>query len=99
MRYAILAFAALCFARPVAASGLPEWKTLLRDVAPRMPGRRVMIDDYLSGKLPTLSEIPLEESKPGFLAKVGDTFTHNPFAKDDKALHPAVNFAANQDLL
>jgi hypothetical protein len=85
--------------RAIAYSGLPEWRTLLRDVAPRMPGRRVMIDEYLSGKLPTLGEIPLEESKPGFLDKVSDTFTHNPFAKEDKALHPAVNFASNQDLL
>jgi hypothetical protein len=85
--------------RAIAYSGLPEWKALLSNVAPRMPGRRVMIDDYLSGKLPTLGEIPLEEAKPGFLDKVGDTFKHNPFSKEDKALHPKINFANNQDLL
>src|SRR4030088_923449 len=56
--------------RAIAYSGLSEWKTLLSSVAPRMPGRKVMIDDYLSGKLPTLGEIPLEEAKPGFLDKV-----------------------------
>jgi hypothetical protein len=85
--------------RAIAYSGLPEWKALLRNVAPRMPGRRVMIDDYLSGKLPTLGEVPLEEAKPGFLARVSDTFKRNPFARQDKALRPAVNFAGNQDLL
>jgi hypothetical protein len=49
--------------------------------------------------LPTLGEIPLEEAKPGFLDKVGDTFKHNPFSKEDKALHPKINFANSQDLL
>jgi hypothetical protein len=85
--------------RAIAYSGLPEWKTLLQNVALRMPGRKVMIDDYLSGKLPTLSGIPLEEPKPGFFTKVSNTFTHNPFAKEDKTLHPKVNFATSQDLL
>src|SRR5580698_5576737 len=46
--------------RAIAYSGLPDWKDLLRHVAPRMPGRQVMINDYLWGKLPTLAEIPLE---------------------------------------
>jgi hypothetical protein len=85
--------------RAIAWSGLPEWKTLLTGVASRMPERKVMIDDYLSGKLPTLNEIPLEEQKPGFFDKVSGTFTRNPFAKDDKPLHPKVNFANSQDLL
>lgn len=85
--------------RAIAFSGLPEWKALLTAMAPRMPERKVMIDDYLSGKLPTLNEIPLEEAKPGFLDKVTGTFTRNPFAKEDKALHPKVNFANSQDLL
>src|SRR6476619_2307075 len=30
--------------RAIAFSGLPEWRNLLRRVAPKMPGRRVMID-------------------------------------------------------
>jgi hypothetical protein len=85
--------------RAIAYSGLPEWKTLLTDVAQRMPGRRVMIDDYLSGKLSTLADIPLEEKKPGFLDKVKGTLTHNPFAKEDRTVHMAINFANSQDLL
>ena len=51
--------------RAIAYSGLPDWRNLLRRVAPRMPARRVMIDSYLAGKLPTLADIPLEETKPG----------------------------------
>src|SRR3981081_2705238 len=34
-------------------SGLPDWRNLRRRIAPKMPGRRVMIDSYLAGRLPT----------------------------------------------
>src|SRR5438874_11766922 len=51
--------------RAIAYSGLPDWRNLLRKVAPQMPGRKVMIDGYLASKLPTLANIPLEETNPG----------------------------------
>src|SRR5246127_5934169 len=70
--------------RAIAYSGLPDWRNILRKVAPMMPGRKVMIDSYLAGTLPTLNEIPLEETKPGALEKLRGVFTKNPFAKDDK---------------
>src|SRR5258705_8033522 len=55
--------------RAIAYSGLPDWRNLLRRIAPKMPGRRVMIDSYLAGTLPTLTAIPLEEAQPGMLEK------------------------------
>src|ERR1700735_5616846 len=82
--------------RAIAYSGLPDWKNLLSHVAPRMPGRQVMIDDYLSGKLPTLTDIPLEEPKPGCFDKVKGAFK---FSKDDKVVHAKINFSNSQDLL
>jgi hypothetical protein len=85
--------------RAIAYSGLPDWKNLLRQVAPRMPGRKVMIDSYLAGTLPTLANIPLEEAKPGMLDKLRGVFTKNPFAKEDKKLKMMQTFAGNQDLL
>jgi hypothetical protein len=85
--------------RAIAYSGLPDWKNLLRRIAPRMPGRKVMIDSYLAGSLPTLTDIPLEETKPGMLDKLRGVFTKNPFAKDDKKLQMTLTFASNQDLL
>jgi hypothetical protein len=85
--------------RAIAYSGLPDWRNLMRKVAPRMPGRKVMIDSYLAGSLPTLGNIPLEEIKPGMLDKLRGVFTKNPFAKDDKRLKMAQTFASNQDLL
>ena len=85
--------------RAIAYSGLPDWRNLLRRVAPKMPGRRVMIDAYLSRTLPTLIEIPLEEKKPGMMDKLRGAFTKNPFAKEEKKLDTAVTYAGNQDLL
>src|SRR5882672_4777989 len=85
--------------RAITYSGLPDWRNVLRRVAPRMPARRVMIDSYLAGKLPTLTDIPLEEVKPGMLDKLRGTFTRNPFAKDERKLNTTLTFASNQDLL
>jgi len=85
--------------RAIAFSGVPEWRNLLRRVAPKMPGRRVMIDSYLAGSLPTLTEIPLEEPSPGMMEKIKGVFTKNPFAKEDKKLKMRQTFAGNQDLL
>src|SRR3981189_1858825 len=85
--------------RAIAYSGLPDWRNVLRRVAPRMPGRQVMIDAYLAGKLPTLTDIPLEEMKPGMLDKLRGAFTRNPFAKEDRKLNTTLTFAGNQDLL
>src|SRR5271169_6062947 len=85
--------------RAIAFSGLPDWRNLLRRVATRMPGRRVMIDAYLAGTLPTLTDIPLEETTPGMMEKIKGAFTKNPFAKDEKKLKMQQTFAGNQDLL
>jgi hypothetical protein len=85
--------------RAIAYSGLPDWRNLLRRIAPRIPGRKVMIDSYLAGSLPTLTAIPLEEATPGMLDKVRGVFTKNPFAKEDKKLKMMQTFAGNQDLL
>ena len=85
--------------RAIAYSGLPDWRNLLRRIAPRMPGRKVMIDSYLAGTLPTLTAIPLEDAAPGMLDKLRSVLTKNPFVKDDKKLKMKLTFAGNQDLL
>jgi hypothetical protein len=85
--------------RAIAYSGLPDWRNVLRRVAPRMPARRVMIDNYLSGKLPILSDIPLEETRPGMMDKLKTTFTKNPFGKEEKKVNTTLTFAGSQDLL
>jgi hypothetical protein len=81
--------------RAIAYSGLADWRNLLRRVAPKMPTRRVMIDAYLAGSLQTLTDIPLEEKKPGMMDKLKGVFSK----KDEKKLNTALTYAGNQDLL
>jgi hypothetical protein len=85
--------------RAIAYSGLSDWQALLSRTAPQLPGRAVMINDYLSAKLPTLTQIPLEEPRPGFFDKVGGAFKR-PFSKEEKdAKSKPVTFANSQELL
>ncbi len=46
--------------KAIAFSGLPEWKELMGKFVERMPARRVVIERYLFGKLPTLRALPLD---------------------------------------
>lgn len=49
--------------RAIAYSGLPDWRTVLQRNAERMPARRVMIERFLAGKLPTLDQAPIEKDE------------------------------------
>ena len=85
--------------RAIAYSGLPDWRNMLRRLETRIPERRVMIDGYLSGKLPILTAISLEEAKPGVLDQLRGAFARNSFSKEEKKLNTTLTFASNQDLL
>ncbi len=85
--------------RAVAYSGVPDWRNILRRLELRMPARKVMIDSYLAGRLPTLNEIPLEETRPGMMDKLRGAFTRNPFAKEERKVNTKLTFAGSQDLL
>src|ERR1700730_1589812 len=67
--------------RAVAYSGMPNWRDLLSRFADRMPTRRLMIEKYASGNLPTLDAIAFEASPTamdrvkGFTASVGNFVT------------------------
>ena len=45
----------------IAYSGLPGWKALMQKFSDRMPTRRLMIEKYLAGKLPTLQQAGFEK--------------------------------------
>jgi len=49
--------------RAIAFSDRPDWRILMQRVGDRMPERHVMMDRYLSGKLPRLSEAPIEKDE------------------------------------
>jgi len=49
--------------RAITYSGRADWRTMLQRHAERMPARRVMIEKFLSGKLPTLDQAPIEKDE------------------------------------
>lgn len=65
--------------RAIAYSGLPEWKVVLRRLAPKMPTRQVMIDKYLAGALPTIWQMPVEKPQPSWTEKLEGYFTLEGF--------------------
>jgi len=54
----------------IAYSELPGWKDLLYRYTMRLPARRLMIEKYLLGELPTLDQAGFEKP-PGPFAKIG----------------------------
>jgi hypothetical protein len=46
--------------RGIAYSGLPNWKALLRKYSGGLEGRRLMIADYLNGRLPILETLAIK---------------------------------------
>ena len=54
----------------IAYSELPGWKNLLRSFSDRLSARRLMIEKYLNGRLPTLDHAGFSE-EPGAFAKLG----------------------------
>ena len=48
--------------RAIAYSDLPDWKDLMLKFTERMPARRVLIDRFITGKLPTLRQMALDGS-------------------------------------
>src|SRR5262249_47504564 len=72
--------------RAVAYSGHPEWKSLLRKAAERMPMRQVMIDRYIEGRLQTLDEVELEQKGPTLWDKVSSPFRSDKGAKSQNPL-------------
>jgi hypothetical protein len=54
----------------IAYSELPGWKSLLRSFGDHLPARRLMIEKYLNGQLPTLDQAGFTK-EPGAFAKLG----------------------------
>src|ERR1700744_186767 len=61
-----------------------------------MPARGVWTAASPAATLPTLTDIPLEDKKPGMMDKLKNVFSRK---KDDKKLNMAMTYAGNQDLL
>jgi hypothetical protein len=70
--------------RAIAYSGRPDWRTMLQRHAERMPSRRVMIEKFLSGKLPTLDQAPIEKNETWGEKLRGQMLFVNYFSKPKK---------------
>lgn len=75
--------------RAIAYSELPDWKELLATFVDRMPTRRVMIDRYIDGKLPTLDQIAYAKKNDGVLDKLRNKLTSDKDRKKPVAIEPS----------
>jgi hypothetical protein len=81
--------------KAVAYSETPNWKETLRWLATRLPDRKVMIERYLSGNLPTLNQIALERTRLTTMQKVKSAIS---FSKEKTPL-PETTFESNPELI
>lgn len=72
--------------RAIAYSGLPEWKELLGKFVERMPARAVLIERYMSGKLPVLQASPMEKGPSILDANWGYYFATGEWAPVDRII-------------
>ncbi len=68
--------------RAVAYSGIPTWRMLLTDIAPRVPARGPMLQNYIAGKLPTLRQYKVESNSPDWTDRFAE---YMPFHQKPKA--------------
>ena len=85
--------------RAVAYSGLPHWRELMRDLAKRMPDRRMLAEHYLSGKLPTLETVELEPKRVTPMDKVRRVFKRETYFGPKKEPPRQLTFASNPELI
>lgn len=85
--------------RAVAYSGLPHWRDLMRELAKRMPDRKLLADHYLSGKLPTLEEVALEPKRATPMDKFRRVFKRETYIGPRKEPPPQLTFSTNPELI
>ena len=81
--------------RAIVYSGRPDWRDLLEKNSARMPLRRPLIDDFLTGRRPALMDLPLHHGgSPGIYALWGyyvATGQHQPVMRIIEALRWSKN--------
>ena len=85
--------------RAVAYSGLPHWRELMRDLAKRMPDRKMLAEHYLNGKLPTLATVELEPKRATRMDKVRRVFKRETYFGAKKEPPRQLTFVSNPELI
>jgi len=84
--------------RAIAYSDHPEWRRLLRVFSAKMPGRQVMIQRYLSGRLPTLFQVAPHRSQT-IGQRVGYYFSYDTYFGDNQKRTPRQELEPSPELL
>jgi hypothetical protein len=76
--------------RAIAYSSHPDWKGLMRRFVDRMPTRKKMIEQYVDGKQPVLTELSFAEP-PGTLDKVTNVFRVDKYFAEPEVKKPVLD--------
>jgi hypothetical protein len=63
--------------RAIAYSGIPQWRMLLTDIAPRVTARGPMLQKYVAGKLPTLRQFTVQKAEPAWTDRFAEYMSFN----------------------
>ena len=69
--------------RAVAYSDVPKWRFLLARIRSRVPARGALIESYIAGRLPVLSQFKVEPAKEGWFNRMGQSMSFSAKAKDN----------------
>ena len=67
--------------RAIAYSGVPTWRLLLTDIAPRVPARGPMLQKYVAGTLPTLRAYKVEKASSNWTHRFAEYMTFHDKSK------------------
>jgi hypothetical protein len=85
--------------RALAYSDVPQWKDLMRGLALRVPDRQVMVQRYLDGDLPALSQVSLEPAQRTSMDKVKGFFSGEMFSSTKKPVKRQITYQSSPELI
>ena len=85
--------------RAVAYSGHPRWRELMLYLIDQLPDRRLLTEHYLSGRLPTLDEVPLDTKRMTPMEKFRRIFKRETYFGKKKKKEEPVTFATHPELI
>jgi len=85
--------------RAIAYSGLANWKRVMIDFSPHLPERKHLMRYYMSGKLPTLKQIPFEPAEVSTLETVRRAFRWQSYFRKDEPKPVEITYTTHPELI
>jgi len=76
--------------RAIAYSDVPKWRFLLARIRPRVPARGALVENYIAGRLPVLTQFKVEATKESWFARVGQSMSISAKQKEEPKDNPVV---------